>query len=60
MVEFTFLPVSSLKGKKEFRCPRKDQEDLVYNDIETLKNDYTNDVVRVSSTALLLRLKTLS
>lgn len=46
MVEFTFLPVSSLKGKKEFRCPRKDEEDLVYNDIESLKTDYANDVVR--------------
>ncbi|KAJ5975494.1 hypothetical protein N7481_009201 [Penicillium waksmanii] len=45
MVEFTFLPVSSLKGKKEFRCPRKDEEDLVYTDIEPLKTDYANDVL---------------
>lgn len=47
MVEFTFLPVSSLKGKKEFRVPRRDEEDLVYTDIEVLKNDYANDVVRI-------------
>lgn len=45
MVEFTFLPVSSLKGKKEFRVPRKDEEDLVYTDIEAIKSDYVNDVV---------------
>ncbi|KAJ5744973.1 hypothetical protein N7533_009843 [Penicillium manginii] len=45
MVEFTFLPVSSLKGKKEFRCPRKDEEDLVYSDIESLKTDYANDIL---------------
>lgn len=45
MVEFTFLPVSSLKGKKEFRVPRKDEEDLVYTDIEAIKNDYVNDIV---------------
>ncbi|OQE25343.1 hypothetical protein PENSTE_c006G08547 [Penicillium steckii] len=45
MVEFTFLPVSSLKGKKEFRVPRKDEEDLVYTDIEAIKSDYVNDVL---------------
>ncbi|KAJ5082284.1 hypothetical protein N7532_011327 [Penicillium argentinense] len=45
MVEFTFLPASDLKGKKEFVVERKDAEPLVYTDIEKLKEDYRNDVL---------------
>ena len=45
LVEYVLLPAADLKGKKEFRVPRKDEEDLVYTDIEAIKNDYVNDIV---------------
>lgn len=47
LAEYILLPAAALKGQKEFRVERKDNEPLVYTDIQQLKDDYTNDVVRV-------------
>lgn len=46
MVEFVLLPAAALTGNKEFRVERRDNEPLVYTDIQQLKDDYTNDIVR--------------
>ncbi|KAJ6143085.1 hypothetical protein N7471_002538 [Penicillium samsonianum] len=45
MVEFVLLPAAALTGKKEFRVERRDNEPLIYTDIQQLKDDYTNDVL---------------
>lgn len=45
MVEFVLLPAAALAGKREFRVERRDNEPLVYTDIQQLKDDYTNDIV---------------
>ena len=48
-VEHVLLPISGLKdpnGKGYFSIPRKEQEPLVYSDIEQLKTDYAQDLVR--------------
>lgn len=44
-MEYVLLPAADLKGKKEFRVERKDQEPLIYTDIKQLEEDYKNDVV---------------
>ena len=46
-VEYVLLPVSALKtrGKGKFAVERREGEPLVYDDIQTLKDDYTNDTV---------------
>lgn len=46
-VEYVLLPVSALKtkGKGEFVVERREGEPLVYDNIETLKDDYTADTV---------------
>ena len=46
-VEYVLLPVSALKttGKGEFVVERREGEPLVYDNIETLKEDYTADTV---------------
>lgn len=46
LVEYVLLPAAGLKGQKEFRVERKDEEPLVYTDIERLREDYKNDIVR--------------
>lgn len=45
MVEFVLLPAAALTGKKEFRVERRDNEPLIYTDIQKLKDDYTEDIV---------------
>ncbi|KAJ5084443.1 tyrosyl-tRNA synthetase [Penicillium alfredii] len=45
MVEFVLLPAAALAGKREFRVERRDNEPLVYTDIQQLKDDYTNDIL---------------
>ncbi|KAH8430533.1 Tyrosine--tRNA ligase cytoplasmic [Aspergillus melleus] len=45
MVEFVLLPAADLAGKKEFRVERRDDEPLIYTDIQKLKDDYTNDIL---------------
>ncbi|KAJ5455192.1 hypothetical protein N7475_010313 [Penicillium sp. IBT 31633x] len=45
LIEFVLLPAAALAGKKEFRVERRDEEPLVYTDIQQLKDDYTNDVL---------------
>lgn len=45
MVEFVLLPAAALAGKKEFRVERRDNEPLIYTDIQKLKDDYTEDIV---------------
>ncbi|KAE8361795.1 hypothetical protein BDV27DRAFT_147522 [Aspergillus caelatus] len=45
LVEYVLLPAAGLKGKKEFRVERRDQEPLVYTDIKQLEEDYRNDVL---------------
>ncbi|KAJ5885216.1 hypothetical protein N7495_009726 [Penicillium taxi] len=45
LVEFVLLPAAALKGKKEFRVERRDQEPLIYTDIKQLHEDYRNDVL---------------
>ncbi|KAL9100783.1 MAG: hypothetical protein Q9163_003879 [Psora crenata] len=46
-VEYVLLPVSALKsgGPGKFVVERKEQEPLVYTDIEKLKEDYAADVL---------------
>ena len=46
-VEYVLIPVSALKteGKGNFLVERREGEPLVYDNIETLKDDYKNDVV---------------
>lgn len=41
------MPAAALKGVKEFRVERRDEEPLIYTDIQQLKDDYTNDIVRI-------------
>ncbi|KAL5600308.1 hypothetical protein FOVSG1_008120 [Fusarium oxysporum f. sp. vasinfectum] len=46
LVEYVLLPASALKtGVREFKVERKDAEPRVYNDIETVHEDYSNDVL---------------
>ena len=45
IVEYILLPAAGLKGNKEFQVERRDQEPLVYTDIEALREDYRNDVL---------------
>ncbi|CAI7659311.1 unnamed protein product [Penicillium glandicola] len=45
LVEFVLLPAAALAGKKEFRVERRDDEPLIYTDIQQLKDDYTNDIL---------------
>ncbi|KAE8377731.1 hypothetical protein BDV26DRAFT_304816 [Aspergillus bertholletiae] len=45
LVEYVLLPAADLKGKKEFRVERRDEEPLVYTDINQLREDYKNDVL---------------
>ena len=45
LVEYVLLPAADLKGKKEFRVERREEEPLIYTDIKQLKEDYANDVV---------------
>lgn len=47
LVEFIFLPASGLKGKKEFKVERRDEEPLIYSDIQQVKDDYAKDIVRI-------------
>ncbi|RYC53614.1 Tyrosine-tRNA ligase, partial [Xylaria longipes] len=46
-VEHVFLPVSELKGKREFVVPRERDglEPLVYTTIAQMRSDYENDVL---------------
>lgn len=46
-VEYVLLPVSALKteGKGRFVVERREGEPLIYESIETLKDDYTADTV---------------
>jgi tyrosyl-tRNA synthetase len=48
LVEYVLLPAATLKGKKEFIVERREGEPLVYTDIKKLKEDYTNDIVRIT------------
>ncbi|KNG91016.1 tyrosyl-tRNA synthetase [Aspergillus nomiae NRRL 13137] len=45
LVEYVLLPAADLKGKKEFRVERREEEPLIYTDIKQLKEDYANDVL---------------
>lgn len=47
LVEFIFLSAAALEDQKEFQAERKDTEPLIYTDIKQLKDDYTNDIVRI-------------
>lgn len=49
LVDAILLPAAALKGKKEFCVERRDQEPLIYTDIQQLKDDYQNDIVRIQS-----------
>ena len=46
-VEYVLIPVSALKteGKGKFVVERREGEPLIYDNIETLKDDYKNDIV---------------
>ena len=46
-VEYVLIPVSALKteGKGKFVVERREGEPLVYDNIETVKDDYKNDIV---------------
>lgn len=46
-MEFVLLPAAALKGNKEFRVERRDEEPLIYTDIKQLHEDYKNDIVRI-------------
>jgi tyrosyl-tRNA synthetase len=46
MIEYVLLPAAALAGKKEFRVERRDEEPLIYTDIQQIKDDYTKDIVR--------------
>ncbi|KAK2787369.1 hypothetical protein FQN52_007274 [Onygenales sp. PD_12] len=45
LVEYVLLPAAGLKGEKKFQVDRRDQEPLIYTDIEKLKEDYKNDIL---------------
>ncbi|KAL5338812.1 hypothetical protein BJX70DRAFT_388377 [Aspergillus crustosus] len=45
IVEYVLLPSAGLKGKKEFRVERRDQEPLIYTDIKQIHEDYRNDIL---------------
>lgn len=47
-VEYVLLPASALKSgdKARFVVEQKEREPRIYHDIETLKNDYKQDIVR--------------
>lgn len=49
-VEYVLLPVSALKteGNGTFVVERREGEPLVYDSIETLKDDYTADTVSLN------------
>lgn len=51
LVEFIFLPASALKGKKEFKVERRDDDPLIYSDIQQLKDDYAKDIVRIHNSS---------
>lgn len=48
LVEFVLLPAAALRGNREFRVERRDEEPLVYTDISKLCEDFKNDIVRPS------------
>lgn len=50
MIEYVLLPAAALAGKKEFRVERRDEEPLIYTDIQQVKDDYTKDIVSPSLT----------
>ncbi|KAL2863252.1 tyrosine--tRNA ligase TYS1 [Aspergillus lucknowensis] len=45
LVEAILLPAAALRGNKEFRVERRDNEPLTYTDIKQLQDDYANDVL---------------
>ncbi|KAJ5646397.1 tyrosine tRNA ligase [Penicillium lividum] len=45
LVEFVLLPAAELKGQKEFRVERREEEPLIYTDIKQLVEDYKNDIL---------------
>ncbi|EEA19658.1 Tyrosine--tRNA ligase cytoplasmic [Talaromyces marneffei ATCC 18224] len=45
MIEYVLLPAAALAGKKEFRVERRDEEPLIYTDIQQIKDDYTKDIL---------------
>ncbi|KAI9368153.1 hypothetical protein BJX61DRAFT_525256 [Aspergillus egyptiacus] len=45
LVEYILLPAAGLKGKKEFRVERRDEEPLVYTDAKQVYEDYKNDIL---------------
>ncbi|KAL2827378.1 hypothetical protein BDW59DRAFT_144177 [Aspergillus cavernicola] len=49
IVEYILLPAAALKGRKEFRVERRDEEPLIYTDAQKLKEDYINDVLTPQS-----------
>jgi tyrosyl-tRNA synthetase len=48
-IEYVLLPAARLRGAGEFRVERERDglETLVYTDIEKIRDDYRNDVVRL-------------
>jgi tyrosyl-tRNA synthetase len=53
-IEFVLLPAARLRGSGEFRVDRERDglEPLTYTDIEKIREDYKNDVVRLLSISL--------
>lgn len=46
LVQYILLPTAGLKGKREFGiCKQESTEPFMYGDIETIHEDYKNDVV---------------
>lgn len=46
LVQYILLPAAGLKGKREFGiCKQDSTEPFMYEDIETVHEDYKNDVV---------------
>lgn len=46
LVQYILLPAAGLKGKREFGiCKQDSEEPFMYTDIETINEDYKNDVV---------------
>lgn len=46
LVQYILLPAAGLKGKREFGiCKQESTEPFMYEDIETVHEDYKNDVV---------------
>src|SRR5699024_7993269 len=53
LVQYILLPAAGIKGKREFGiCKQDSTEPFMYTDIETLHEDYKNDVVSTDASCV--------